>query len=49
MGALRETYGFRTYQAIEIAVYHTLGKLPKPIFTHKSCERGAFVSYINYG
>jgi len=24
----RRAYGFRTYRAIEVALYHTLGKLP---------------------
>ena len=32
----RRSYGFRTYEAMEIALYHTLGKLPEPgEFTHK--------------
>ena len=26
----RKAYGFRTFEAIEIALYHTLGKLPEP-------------------
>lgn len=31
----RRSYGFRTYKVIEIALYHTLGKLPEPDeFTH---------------
>ena len=30
----RKAYGFRTYQAIEIALYHTLGALPVPKTTH---------------
>jgi transposase len=34
----RRAYGFRTYKAIEIALYHTMGKLPEPDeFTHKFC------------
>jgi len=33
----RKAYGFRTYHAIEIALYHTLGKLPEPEFTHEFC------------
>ena len=34
----RRSYGFRTYQAMEIALYHTLGKLPEPgEFTHQFC------------
>ena len=30
----RKSYGFRTYEAIEIALYHNLGGLPEPKFTH---------------
>src|SRR5713101_4220193 len=26
----RRAYGFRTYRTIEVALYHTLGKLPDP-------------------
>jgi transposase len=34
----RRSYGFRTYEAMEIALYHTLGKLPEPDeFTHTFC------------
>jgi transposase len=34
----RRSYGFRTYDAMEIALYHTLGKLPEPEeFTHRFC------------
>src|SRR5436190_15205169 len=36
----RRSYGFRTYDAMEIALYHTLGKLPEPgEFTHRFCSR----------
>ncbi len=31
----RKSYGFRTYQSIETALYHNLGALPEPEFTHK--------------
>ena len=30
----RKAYGFRTETAIKTALYHTLGKLPEPKFTH---------------
>jgi transposase len=33
----RRAFGFRTYEAIEIALYHTLGDLPAPKFTHRFC------------
>lgn len=32
---MRKSYGFRTYAAIEIALYHNLAKLPEPEFTHR--------------
>ena len=31
----RKAYGFRTFKAAEIALYHTLGQLPEPHFTHR--------------
>lgn len=31
----RKSYGFRTQEAYEIALYHTLGALPEPEFTHR--------------
>ncbi|WP_422444007.1 transposase [Endozoicomonas sp. ALB091] len=31
----RKSYGFRTYRCAEIALYHTLGKLPEPEMTHR--------------
>jgi len=31
---MRKSYGFRTYKAAEIALYHTLGALPEPKMTH---------------
>lgn len=33
----RRSYGFRTFAAMEIALYHTLGKLPEPESTHTFC------------
>jgi transposase len=30
----RKSYGFRTFRAAEIALYHTLGRLPEPECTH---------------
>ena len=32
---MRKAYGFRTAKAIEIALYHQLGDLPEPQFTHE--------------
>ena len=34
---IRKAYGFRTYNAVEIALYHTIGDLPEPEFTHEFC------------
>ena len=34
---MRKSYGFRTYRAAEIALYHTLGDLPQPKTTHTFC------------
>jgi transposase len=31
----RKAYGFRTYEAAEIALYHNLGALPEPDFAHR--------------
>jgi transposase len=33
----RRLYGFRTYNGIEVALYHTLGRLPEPQTTHRFC------------
>jgi transposase len=33
----RRAYGFRTYKAMELALYHNLGKLPEPESTHRFC------------
>jgi transposase len=32
---MRRSYGFRTFRALELALYHTLGKLPEPQSTHE--------------
>jgi transposase len=34
---MRKAYGFRTEKAIAIALYHNLGALPEPEFTHEFC------------
>ena len=31
----KKAYGFRTFRALEIALYHTLGRLPQPAVTHR--------------
>ena len=32
---MRKAYGFRMYETIKIALFHTLGNLPEPKFTHE--------------
>ncbi len=34
---MRKSYGFRTVGAIELALYHSLGKLPEQESTHRFC------------
>ena len=34
---MRKAYGFRTFRATEIALYHVLGKLPEPQLAHRFC------------
>lgn len=34
---MRKSYGFRQFRSIEIALYHSLGKLPEPELTHRFC------------
>ena len=33
----RKAFGFRTFTAIEVALYHELGALPQPKLAHKFC------------
>lgn len=33
----RKSFGFRTFHGAEIALYHALGALPEPDFTHRFC------------
>jgi len=32
---VRRSYGFRTFRATEVALYHALGKLPEPEYAHR--------------
>jgi len=34
---MRKAYGFRTLPGVKIALYHRLGALPEPEFTHEFC------------
>jgi transposase len=33
----KKAYGFKSYEVIKLALYHTLGKLPEPEVTHRFC------------
>jgi transposase len=33
----RKAFGFRTFKAVEVALFHTLGDLPEPEMTHRFC------------
>jgi transposase len=32
---MRKSYGFRTFRVLELALYHSLAKLPEPDLTHE--------------
>lgn len=34
---MRKAFGFKTLKCLEIALYHTLGKLPEPEYHHRFC------------
>ena len=34
----KKAYGFKSFDVIKIALYHTLGNLPEPTFTHIFCK-----------
>lgn len=36
----RKAYGFKTFRMLEVALYHILGELPEPDFTHIFFLRG---------
>jgi transposase len=33
----RKSYGFRSYEILKIALFHTMGELPEPELTHRFC------------
>jgi len=33
----RKSYGFRSYEVLKIALFHTMGGLPEPESTHRFC------------
>lgn len=34
----KRAYGYKSFEVIKLALYHTLGMLPEPKFTHKFCN-----------
>jgi transposase len=32
---MKKAYGYKSFRTVEIALYHTLGNLPEPEFTHR--------------
>jgi transposase len=32
---MRRSYGFRTFRVLELALYHSLARLPEPTLAHK--------------
>ena len=34
---IRKSYGFREYDVLKMALFHQLGDLPEPEFTHRFC------------
>src|SRR6516162_9135054 len=39
---MRRSYGFRTFRILELALYHSLGKLPGPELTHENLQPGGY-------
>src|SRR5260370_26293113 len=39
---MRKSYGFRTFRVLELALYHSLAKLPEPELTHEFFGRVIF-------
>ena len=42
---MRKSYGFRTFRVLELALYHSPGKLPEPESTHDFFRR-AFLAIV---
>ena len=35
--SMRKAYGYRSFELLRISLFHTLGALPEPKFTHEFC------------
>jgi len=46
--AIRRAYGFRTYEAAEIALYHALGSLSMPQGTRKTGESASSTTQTSF-
>jgi hypothetical protein len=44
---MRKSYGFRTFRCLELALYHSLGKLPEPESTHEFFWRALFQQLVD--
>jgi len=34
---MRKAYGYRSFELLQVSLFHTLGRLPEPKFTHEFC------------
>jgi transposase len=34
---MRKAYGYRSFDLLQVSLYHTLGDFPEPKFTHRFC------------
>ena len=34
---IRKAYGFKSFEVLKIALFHTMGDLPEPEITHRFC------------
>ena len=34
---MRKAYGYRSFELLKVSLFHTLGELPEPEFTHRFC------------
>ena len=41
--AARKAHGFRTFEALEVDLYHTLGDLPEPALAHRFSGGAIFI------
>ena len=39
---MRKAYGHRSFELLQISLYHQLGDLPEPKFTNRLCKRAFF-------